>query len=125
MTKKLVWRLQNRPTPSEVESLLKSEIITTDEAREILFSHEDEKVRDQKSLESEIKFLRELVEKLSKNNPTTIIETIKYVEKPYQRYDWYKPYYQWESNIVLCQSQANSQYQSGAQLQAFNAIQTF
>ena len=83
MTKKLVWRLSQKPTVLELTELLKGGIITKEEAKEVLFNQEDEVDRDKKSLESEIKFLRELVEKLSKNQTSTIIETIRYIEKPY------------------------------------------
>ncbi len=123
MTKKIKWRLSNLPTPDEVRELVKDKIITQEEAREILFSQEDEKVRDSKSLESEIKFLRELVDRLSKSNPVQILETIRYVEKPYQRWDWYKPYTQWENNVVLCQS--NNTLPDNSGFLAFNAVKTF
>ena len=93
MTKKetLKWRLSKLPSSDEVISLVKDQIITKEEAKEILFSKESEEDRDKKSLESEIKFLRELIAKLSENR-NQIIEKIKYVEKPYYNYDWYKPY---------------------------------
>ena len=135
MTKKLIWRLADRPTPSEVQELVKSEIISKEEAREILFSQEDEKERDKKSLESEIKFLRELVERLSKNNQTTIVEQIRYIEKPYVRWDWYRPYQVWcSANGTIYQAQAglaSAQYAMGNQANAlgtasaFNTIKTF
>ena len=79
MTTKLKWRLSSLPTPDEVRALVIDEVITKDEAREILFSSETEQERDKKSLEAEIKFLRELVEKLSNQQSTKIIETIKYI----------------------------------------------
>ena len=98
MTTKLKWRLSSLPTPDEVRALVIDEVITKDEAREILFSSETEQERDKKSLEAEIKFLRELVEKLSNQQSTKIIETIKYIESPYRRWDWYKPYEIWCSS---------------------------
>lgn len=98
MTKKIKWRLAERPTPSEISLLVEKELLTKDEAREILFSQETEEDRDKKSLESEIKFLRELVEKLSKNNNSTIVETIRYIEKPYYPQPWFQPYATWCSN---------------------------
>lgn len=97
MKKKLNWRLGKLPTSDEVRELVKDKIITQDEAREILFNQETEEDRDKKSLESEIKFLRELVEKLS-NNPTRIIETIKEIKVPYYQYNWYHPYEVWCSS---------------------------
>ena len=90
MTTKLKWRLSKLPTPSELQELLKAEIITQDEAREILFSEETEvKTED---LKSEIKFLREVVEDLSKSrsNKVTVIE--KHI-KSYPDWTWNQPYY--------------------------------
>jgi len=100
MTKKISWRLGRLPDSNELVNLVLNKIITQDEAREILFSKEDIDERDKKSLESEIKFLRELVEQLSKNNTKTITETIRYIEKPYYHQTWYQPYNNW----ALCTS---------------------
>jgi len=127
--KKIVWRLENRPTPSEVESLVNSDIITKEEAREILFSQNEG--RDEKSLKSEIKFLRDLVEKLSKDKTSTTT-IIKEIEVPYKRYNWYQPYEGWcggagtiplttgtlttGTNLVSC---------SGTSDTSFNSIKTF
>ena len=86
----LKWRLAEKPSVHGLQELVSSGIITKQEAREILLTLETEEDRDRKSLEAEIKFLKELVEKLS--NRSQIVETIKYVEKPYYNWDWYKPY---------------------------------
>lgn len=96
MTKKekLIWRLGSRPTVAEVRELVSDKIISPEEAREILFSSETEEDRDKKSLEAEIKFLRQLVEKLSESR-TQIVEKIRDVYIPYKKYDWYQPYYTW------------------------------
>jgi len=67
MTTKLKWRLKELPETHEVAHLVKEGIMTKDEAREILFSQETEEDRTKKSLQDEIKFLRELVQKLSNN----------------------------------------------------------
>lgn len=95
MTTKLVWRLSKLPTPSELHDLVEKKIITPEEAKQILFKEESETERDKTSLEEEIKFLRELVTKLSNNQTTRIIETIKEVEKPYIKWGWYQPYQYW------------------------------
>lgn len=95
MTTKLNWRLSKLPTPSEVTDLVHSKIITQDEAREILFSLETEESRDIESLKSEIKFLRELVEKLSDGKMSKIVETIRIIEKPYYQQPWVQPYQTW------------------------------
>jgi len=94
MTKKtkLVWRLGKLPSVDELCELVKNGIITPKDAKEILFNTETDKDRDKKSLQSEIKFLRDLVEKLSTNR-SQIITTIKEIEVPYRKYHWY-PYYE-------------------------------
>ena len=81
MTKSLVWRLSKLPTPEELVELVKNKIITQEEAKEILLSSETEEDRDKKSLESEIKFLRELIMSL-KQSENTIFQTIRYIERP-------------------------------------------
>jgi hypothetical protein len=93
--KKLVWRLGKLPSVDELRELVKDKIITNDEAREILFSNDEVEERDKKSFEGEIKFLRDLVEQLSKKNNSTIIETIKIIEQPYYHQKWYNPYKVW------------------------------
>lgn len=91
-TTKIIWRLANRPTPDEVASLFDKGLLNKDEAREILFSLETDEERTSKSLKEEVKFLRELIQKLSTNR-TVIVETIREVDKPWRKQDWYQPYY--------------------------------
>lgn len=97
MTKKTMikWRMGTLPSTQEVRELVADGILSKDEAREILFRSETEEDRDKVSLESEIKFLREMVEKLSSQERTKIVEVIREVKTPYVRYDWYKPYDIW------------------------------
>lgn len=86
---KLSWRLAKLPTPDEVRELVKDKIITQEEAREILFSSETEETKDIKSLETEIKFLKDIITNLAKTRPE-IVESIRYVQKPYyQEFPWY------------------------------------
>lgn len=92
MTKKIKWRLNQLPTPEELRDLVKDKIITQDEAREILFTEETKEDRDVATLEEEIKFLKQLVNKLSEGRVTKIVETIREVEKPYRHWGWYQPY---------------------------------
>ena len=95
MKTNLKWRLSKLPEPLELLKLVESKIITQDEAKAILFKQEDEEDRDKQSLESEIKFLRELVEKLSQNS-NQIITTIKEIEMPiYTKQNWYNSYKLW------------------------------
>ena len=98
MTKILKWRLSKLPGVEELRDLIKDGVITKDEAREILFNQEDEITREKKDLESEIKFLRELVQKLSSNRSQVIVETIREIEVPYKKYPWYNPYVIWCSS---------------------------
>lgn len=117
MTKKetLKWRLSKLPTSDEVLALIKDGVITKDEGKEILFTTEREEERDEASLKAEIKFLRELVENLASKQTDRIIETIKYVEKPYNRYDWCKPYLVWCSSnnaVITTASSADTVYLS-------------
>lgn len=93
MTTKTKWRLSELPTPAEVGQLVRDEILTKEEAREILISQETDEDRDKKSLQGEIKFLRELVEKLSNNRRADIIKEITVIEKPYIKQPWFQPYY--------------------------------
>jgi phosphoserine phosphatase len=131
MTKKLTWRLSKLPTPDELRELVKDKIVTQEEAREILFNNEEIEDRDKKSLESEIKFLRELVEKLSKDR-SQIVEIIREVKVPYYQWNWYKPYEVWCSSGgtayqgIQCATNTTGTLQSGTSANcAFNSIQTF
>lgn len=99
MTKKLNWRLSKLPTSDEVLKLVNDKIITKDEAREILFTEVNEKEESLEDAKQEIKFLKELVEKLS--DRTGIVEKIRYIEKPYYQWGWYKPYEVWCSSSNL------------------------
>lgn len=104
--KKLVWRLTKLPTTEELRELVKDKIISQEEAREILFSEQE--TRDEESLKSEIKFLRELVDKIS--DKQTVIQQIGYIQKPYYTYDWYKPYTTWcdAGTTTLCGTSGNT-----------------
>ncbi len=114
MTTKIKWRLANRPTPDEVAHLHDKGLLTKDEAREILFSQETDEDRDKVSLQEEIKFLRQLVEKLS--NHTEIVRQIQYIEKPYRRYDWYEPY------KYYCSADTNAIYSTSTLTSGTNTI---
>jgi hypothetical protein len=99
MTKKLTWRLGKLPSTEELRELVKDKLITNEEAREILFKLEEDTERDKGSLETEIKFLRELVDKLS--NKTQIVEVIKEIRTPYYTQQWVQPYIHWCSGTIL------------------------
>ena len=127
MTQKLVWRLKEMPTSENLRELVKDGILSKEEAREILFSLETEEDRDKKSLESEIKFLRELVEKLAKRSE--IITTIREVETPYRKYPWYNPYVIWSAgDMPLTSNNPLAIYTTGTittDSNNFSSIKTF
>jgi len=91
MTKKekLIWRLKEKPSAEGIARLVEQKVITAEEGREILFS---ESSPNAKAQEEEIKFLRELVDKLavSRNKFVTIYETWHDYSPIYPR--WYKRY---------------------------------
>ena len=100
MTKnqELRWRLKEAPTFSDVERAIELKIITKEEARDLLFSNQNQndKVKD---LEKEVDFLKGVVEELSKNRNWTTV--YKYVEKyPHRPYWW--------DNVVLCLADATT-----------------
>lgn len=106
---KLVWRLKEQPTTDALKELVVAGLLTKDEARQILFSSESEEERDKKSLEMEIKFLKELVEKLSSRSQ--IVEVIKEIKVPYYTYTWAQPYFNW-ATPTLGSSISNAVYAS-------------
>ena len=130
-TKKIFmrWKLKNLPTPSDIATLIDKGVITKEEAREILFNPEEIDERSVESLKEEIKFLRELVEKLSNQNYSKVIEIIKEVEKPvYYRYPWWQSYYTWipqlAAGISAITSVNNSSAATGSTFD-FTSIKTF
>lgn len=117
MTTKLKWRLGKLPSPYEVQELVKDKIITQEEARDILFNTETDEERDKDSLKDEIKFLREVIENLSKNNKTQTVEVLKYVYPSYN-YPWVQPYAIW------CGGTSPNHYSLGSVLSSNIAVNT-
>ena len=113
-TKSLIWRLKEQPTSESLRELVKDNILTKDEAREILFSLEIKEERDVESFKSEIKFLRELVEKLSNQNNSKVVEIIREIDIPHWRkYPWWEPYWTWTTTYdgnTLSQASSNANY---------------
>ncbi|MDE1866128.1 MAG: hypothetical protein KGI08_00255 [Thaumarchaeota archaeon] len=116
------------PSVSELTELVKDKIITQEEAKEVLFAKEDTDVREEESFKEEIRFLRGVIEKLSQGNRTTIVEIIREVEKPYHKWEWFRPY------EVYCNGSINANggglvmnYASTASLanSSFSSINTF
>ncbi len=93
MKKKLIWRLGKLPTVEELIMLINDKLITKEEAKDILFNFEDEKKEDSlESLKSEVKFLKEIIEKLSRNNPYQLYQYVQQVQPIYYRQPWYQPF---------------------------------
>ena len=103
----LKWRFKELPSIEKLLELVKGEVITKEEAKQILFSTETEEERDKESLKSEIKFLRDLVERLSANNNTKIVEVIREIKIPYYKQPWYYGYDVWcnTGSVALCNVQ--------------------
>lgn len=80
MKKKLNWRLSELPNASEVADLVEQEVITKDEARDVLFKTEDERNKDEevKALREQVKFMEKVVDALTRNKHTTITYTPSY-----------------------------------------------
>jgi hypothetical protein len=93
MKNKLIWRLGKLPSVEELLKLVNDKVISKEEMRDVLFNSETKEEVDKKSLEGEIKFLRELVTKLS--TKSTIIETVRTIQPTYITQPWYGPYYTW------------------------------
>ena len=126
MTKKIIWRLKEQPTSEILRELVKDNILTKDEAREILFNLQEESERDNESFKQEIKFLRELVEKLSERQK--VVTTIREIEVPiYRQYPWWKPYEIWCGGTTWTYNASNdsSGMMGSITSQNFSDIKTF
>lgn len=75
MKKTLKWRLTELPTAGEVAELVDSEVITKEEARDILFNEKDNETAQVDELKRQLEFLQSIIENLSKGNRTTITYT--------------------------------------------------
>lgn len=93
---KLTWRLASKPSLDDVTTLLEKEVITKDEARQMLFSEVDRNGQI-KALEEQVEFLKDIIDRLSKQPAQTVWH---YVQA-------YAPQRQWNtvgyiSPSVLC-----------------------
>jgi hypothetical protein len=102
----LKWRLAEKPTAQTLQDLVKSQIITKDEARQILLDETEFNSKSFDDVLEEMKLLRKLVLEISEREPQ---KTIEIIEKHYhdyptwpKQYPWSKPY------IVWCNNQAQS-----------------
>ena len=108
---KIKWRLSKLPTPSELAVLVHGKIITQEEAHEVLFETKDEyDLSKTEALESEIKFLRKIIDNLS-SKPEQVKIIKEYITK-YEKYPWYQPYYSYCSagSGVITTASTNGTY---------------
>ena len=108
MKTKLKWRLSKLPTPSELVELVNNKLVTQEEAKEILFTQETEEEENVDGLKAEIKFLRQLVDKLS--DKQTIINTVHETIPSYKNWDWYRPYEVWCANGTVTSGVDNANF---------------
>jgi len=125
MTKKLVWRFSEKPSTQSLRELVLSGILTKEEAKDILFNEVEESERTIESYQQEIKFLREIIDKLS--NRTQIVEVIKEVYKPYLQWTWTQPYYSFTTiPTITCSGGGDTTFFTGTDTTTnFSNIQTF
>jgi hypothetical protein len=127
--KKLVWRLGKLPSPDEVRELVKDKIITQEEARDILFREDEPESNDPpdsartENLKAEIKFLRELVEQLSKDRRSVVTEYI-YKTIPSSG-TWTYPYTVYCSNTAGSSQLTYTTGTTGLTGSSFTDISTF
>lgn len=91
LQKKLTWKLKSLPTVDEIKELVETNIITSDEARQLLFKEEEPKTDADRieALEDQIKLLTDLI----KNMPSpsvTYVPYIKEVEVPRRMVPYWK-----------------------------------
>lgn len=105
----LKWRLSKLPTVEELTSLVDKKIITTTEAKAVLFSQNSEEESNKLGLQEEIEFLRALVQKMASSR-SEIVKSIEYIHVPYKNAPWYPGYQAWCSSN-LGSSNLNTQTQ--------------
>lgn len=88
----LNWRLKDLPDAVDVAELVDKKVITPEEARQLLFNEGKDEGKKIKELEEEVKFLRELCDKLAakSNGWTTVIKEIQKYTPHYPV--WYTSY---------------------------------
>lgn len=80
----LKWRLANKPTLKDVEKMLDLEIISKEEARQMLFSEETENEKI-KALEEQVEFLKSVIDKMPYNSPQVVYQ---YITRYVPQYTW-------------------------------------
>lgn len=100
MTKKLVWRLSDKPTSGDLREMVDAEILSKEEAHEILVRDSEQPDEDQMTaLKKEIEVLRELVLNLSRRDVGGSVTIIREHDKVWPRQPWYEPYYTFTCDV--------------------------
>lgn len=96
----LKWRLAEKPTAQSLQDLVKSQIITKEEARQILLDEGEYTSKDLQEIKDEIALLRKLV--LETNNGYSVIKIIE------REVPTWKPYWTWTNPyLTYCSSNSN------------------
>lgn len=101
--KNLKWRLSSKPTREDVIIMLDKQIITKEEARQMLFSEESTNEKIQ-ALEEQVTFLKSVIEKLPNQAPATVI---KYIHDYTPRITYVNGGNPWNGIKVLCSTSAS------------------
>jgi len=122
MTSQLKWRLSKLPTVDELLKLVSDKVITQEEAKEVLFNKETESERDIESYKQEIKFLKEVIEKLGDKD--RIVTVVKEYVPHYITQPFYQPYWTYVtcgSNSGTCGSYTDTATAGTAYLDCSNS----
>jgi len=99
----LKWRLSQAPTYEQVMDLLDAEVITSDEAKQILFS-EVNSADQTKALDEQVTFLKDIIDRLSKQPPQQVWT---YVNAYQPRNPWNGVGIGYSSPAILCSAVGN------------------
>lgn len=104
--KNITWKLKDLPTAGELADLVNNNILTKEEAREIVLGSVDNDKERIKALESLVDFLQGLVTNLSNKNTTTYIPYHRsvYIDSPTRPY-WDK--YWLKTDKIMCEAGLN------------------
>ena len=127
MTKKktISWRLKELPDGHDVALLVQQEVITKEEARQILLNEGEEDSDKLKAKDEEIKFLRDLVDTLAAkhNGYTTIYHEYSRLRHSYPVwYGNYQPLMQTYSSKTFGPTMTTGTISMGATTNAMNLV---
>lgn len=106
----LKWRLSEKPTVESLTKLVENNILTKEEARQILLDETEYNSKDFDDVLKEIELLRSLVLESLNKQPQTVIKIIE--SSPIVIRDYQRPYQ--NPYITWCFNTANNLLASGA-----------